>query len=105
MKPIRKRCIDCAWIDASRDIAPTAICCKYNHEPILNAGRFNNCYGYEYDTWIDDGKDIAGIDYPYWMLKHSVNCIECGQIFDEREGNTPEDGEGTLCPECGGKTK
>ena len=37
---------------------------------------------------------------PSWIDRHSANCIRCGVLFDEREGITPEDGEGTLCPEC-----
>ena len=37
---------------------------------------------------------------PSWIDKHSVNCIKCGILFDEREGITPLDGEGTLCPNC-----
>lgn len=35
-----------------------------------------------------------------WIDKHSVNCIKCAILFDERYGMTPEDGEGTLCPVC-----
>ena len=35
-----------------------------------------------------------------WMNAHSVNCIKCGVLFNEREGYTPEDGEGTLCQKC-----
>ena len=35
-----------------------------------------------------------------WIDKHSVNCIRCGVLFDEREGITPDNGEGTLCPQC-----
>lgn len=35
-----------------------------------------------------------------WVEKHSVNCIKCGKMFDERDGVTPPDGEGTLCPAC-----
>jgi len=39
-------------------------------------------------------------DAPSWVDRHSVNCIRCNVLFDERKGITPEDGEGTLCPEC-----
>lgn len=35
-----------------------------------------------------------------WRDKHSVNCIRCGDLFDERDGYTPDDGEGTLCESC-----
>jgi hypothetical protein len=40
---------------------------------------------------------------PAWIEKHSVNCIKCNDLFDERDGTTPEDGEGTLCPNCDDK--
>lgn len=39
----------------------------------------------------------------HWIDGHSVNCIACGKLFDEREGITPDDGEGTLCYECATK--
>lgn len=35
-----------------------------------------------------------------WIESHSVNCIKCSVLFDEREGITPDDGEGTICPAC-----
>jgi len=31
---------------------------------------------------------------------HSVNCLRCSVLFDERDGYTPDDGEGTLCSAC-----
>lgn len=31
---------------------------------------------------------------------HSVECIKCDRTFDERDGYTPKDGEGILCPNC-----
>ena len=40
---------------------------------------------------------------PMWIDSHSVNCIKCSKLFDERNGLTPEDNEGTICPECMGK--
>jgi Zn ribbon nucleic-acid-binding protein len=40
-----------------------------------------------------------------WEDKHSVNCIKCGVLFDERDGFTPSDGEGTVCPSCFDKDK
>ena len=38
--------------------------------------------------------------YPRWIDSHSVNCINCNVLFDEREGITPDSGEGTLCLVC-----
>jgi hypothetical protein len=35
-----------------------------------------------------------------WVEKHSVNCIYCGRLFDEREGIPGPEYEGTVCPKC-----
>lgn len=35
-----------------------------------------------------------------WEEKHSVNCIICGKLVDERDC-TPQDQGGDVCPECG----
>jgi len=44
--------------------------------------------------------ELTSLPDPTWIDRHSVNCIQCGVMFDEREGVTPEDGEGTLCLTC-----
>ena len=37
---------------------------------------------------------------PTWVDSHSVNCIRCSNLVDERECTTGEDGEGDICPVC-----
>jgi hypothetical protein len=37
---------------------------------------------------------------PRWVDRHSVNCVVCGTLFDEREGIIGKGGEGTVCPVC-----
>ena len=34
-----------------------------------------------------------------WEEKHSVNCIICGELVDERDC-TPQEQGGDICPEC-----
>ena len=39
-----------------------------------------------------------------WIVKHSVNCYFCGELFDERDGHPADtfnsnDG-GEVCPDC-----
>jgi DNA-directed RNA polymerase subunit RPC12/RpoP len=33
----------------------------------------------------------------------SVECIKCDRTLDERDGYTPNDGEGIICPDCAKK--
>lgn len=35
-----------------------------------------------------------------WIDKHSINCIKCGKLVDERDCIHSEDGEGEICPNC-----
>jgi formylmethanofuran dehydrogenase subunit E len=35
-----------------------------------------------------------------WIEKHSVNCRICGELVDERDCVTPDDGFGDICPNC-----
>lgn len=35
-----------------------------------------------------------------WVNKHSVNCLTCGKLVDERECLYGPDGEGSICPAC-----
>ena len=37
---------------------------------------------------------------PRWVDRHSVNCMGCNALVDERETVTPEDGEGSYCGVC-----
>lgn len=39
-------------------------------------------------------------ELPGWIDAHSVNCIECGALVDERECVTGPDGEGDVCYKC-----
>lgn len=34
------------------------------------------------------------------VLRHSINCIRCGELADERECIRAKDGEGEICPKC-----
>jgi hypothetical protein len=35
-----------------------------------------------------------------WIERHSVTCIACGDLVDERECFEGQDGEGSVCPKC-----
>jgi hypothetical protein len=35
-----------------------------------------------------------------WIERHSVNCIKCGALVDERECIEGPGGEGSICPVC-----
>ena len=37
-----------------------------------------------------------------WIDSHSVNCIKCGDLVDERDciHNPDEDEAGDICPRC-----
>jgi len=35
-----------------------------------------------------------------WVDRHSVNCIKCGKLVDERDCITPADFEGSICEDC-----
>ena len=37
---------------------------------------------------------------PRWIDRHSINCIECGSLVDERECLPGNGGEGDICPSC-----
>lgn len=44
-------------------------------------------------------KEIQDIE-DSWIDKHSINCIKCGELVDERNCIHAEDGEGEICPKC-----
>lgn len=35
-----------------------------------------------------------------WIDLHSINCVECGELADERDCIPAEDDEGEICPKC-----
>jgi len=35
-----------------------------------------------------------------WIDRHSINCIKCGELVDERDCIHAEDSEGEVCPKC-----
>ena len=35
-----------------------------------------------------------------WIDKHSINCIACGKLVDERDCVPAKDGEGEVCLKC-----
>lgn len=37
---------------------------------------------------------------PTWIDRHSVNCLICNALVDERDCIHGEDGEGSICPAC-----
>ena len=43
--------------------------------------------------------DLDFMDAPRWVDKHSVTCIECDCLTDERDAAYSED-RGYLCPDC-----
>lgn len=40
-----------------------------------------------------------------WIEKHSINCIKCDKLVDERDCTPSKDGEGEICNECGQSVK
>jgi hypothetical protein len=40
-----------------------------------------------------------------WMEKHSINCIACGALIDEREAYPTKEGVGMRCEGCFKKKK
>lgn len=35
-----------------------------------------------------------------WIDRHSVNCIVCSELVDERDCLPGDEGEGSICPRC-----
>lgn len=49
---------------------------------------------------LDDVIDVEKELYGGWINKHSINCIKCGNLVDERDCIHAIGGEGEICPKC-----
>lgn len=58
---------------------------------------FESCLGAENPKDTQDCQDWAII--PSWVERHSVTCIECNMLTDERDAEYSDD-NGYLCPYC-----
>jgi len=41
-----------------------------------------------------------GQEIPTWVDRHSVNCIKCSELVDERDCIPGPGGEGDICRKC-----
>ena len=47
-----------------------------------------------------DNEEFEGPEVPAWVEQHSVNCIKCGKLVDERDCVKGENNVGDICPSC-----